>query len=39
MVWRKAGTRSDFREAEVRKKPQMAHPVTKMPGTSRFLAS
>jgi hypothetical protein len=37
-VWRKAGTRSDFREADVREKPHPAHPVTEMPGTSRFRA-
>jgi hypothetical protein len=38
-VWRKAGTRSDFREADVREKPHLAETVTKMPGTARFRAS
>ncbi len=38
-VWRKADTRSDFREADVREKPHLAHPVTEMPGTSRSRAS
>jgi hypothetical protein len=38
-VWRKAGTRPDFRDPEVREKPHLADPVTEMPGTSRFRAS
>jgi hypothetical protein len=32
-------TKSDFRDADVRENAHLAHPVTKMPGTSLFRAS